>query len=61
MSKRKTDPRAGRALRDRAMSRPELRLASVPRESPAGATSYAIKKPDPEVERLVAEFKAKRS
>lgn len=45
--------RAIKARRDLAMSRPELRQASSPREFPAGPTSAPIKTADPETRRLV--------
>lgn len=60
MSKRKTDFRTIRARRDGAMARPELRLESEKRESPAGATSFPVKASDPETERLVREFMERR-
>jgi hypothetical protein len=60
MSKRKTDFRTIRALRDRAMARPELRLAASPRTPADGVTSFSIKDVDPETARLVLEYLEKK-
>ena len=60
MSKRKTDFRSIKALRDRAMARSELRLQGSPRAPAAGATSFSIKTEDPEIARLVAAFLARK-
>jgi hypothetical protein len=60
MTKRKTDARPARSLRDRAMSRPELQLPSVARVAPAGATSYAIKAEDSAIRRMIDEALAER-
>lgn len=43
-----------------ALDRPELRAASVAREAPAGVTAMPIKAQDPETQRLISEFLARR-
>ena len=60
MSKRKTDFRTIKALRDRAMARPELRLAGSPRAPAAGPMSFPVKAPDANTARLVADFLARK-
>ena len=48
-----------KARRDHALSRVEFREPSAPREPAAGATSFAVKKIDTDVARLVEEFYAR--
>lgn len=60
MSKRKTDFRTIKALRDRAMARPELRLAGSPRAPAAGPMSFPVKAPDADTALLVADFLARK-
>ena len=52
--------RIAKAKRAHALERVELRQATVPRISAAGATSAPLKTPDPEVERMVREFKERK-
>lgn len=61
MSKRsRGDDRAIRARRDGAMARGEFKYPTHPREPAAGATSFPLKAPDPDAERAIADFLAKR-
>lgn len=50
-----------KARRSHALARNELRQPTVPRVAAAGATSAPVKAADPETDRLVAEFLARRS
>lgn len=49
-----------RSRRQEALDRPELRGASVPRESAAGATSFPVKSEDSETRRLIDEALARK-
>ncbi len=48
-----------KAKRQAALARPEMLLPSTPRVSAAGATSFAVKAADPELHRMIEDFKAK--
>lgn len=50
-----------KARRSHALARNELRQPTVPRVAPTGPTSAPIKAGDPETERLVADFLARRA
>lgn len=52
--------RMAKAKRQKALDRNELRAASVPHVSAAGATSAPIKAPDPETAAMVEAFLRKR-
>jgi hypothetical protein len=53
--------KAAKGKRQFALDRPEMTQATVPRVSAAGAMSMAVKARDPEMERMIAEFQAKRT
>jgi len=64
MSRRHTGnemARMARAKRDIALERSELRGESVPRRSAAGPTSAPLKARDPNVDRMVEDFLARRA
>ena len=48
--------RAAKAKRGAALARPEIGAPTAPRRSPASPTSMAVKIPDADTGRLVAEF-----
>lgn len=52
--------RRGRAKREAALARPELRDPTVERVSAAGPVSMGVKALDPNHDRMVAEFLASR-
>lgn len=45
-----------KARRSAALTRPELRQASVPRQAAAGATSFPVKKESPSIRAAVDAF-----
>jgi hypothetical protein len=57
---RKALEKSRRARFQAALARPELRLPSVARESPASPTSAPTKKADPAVEALVQQYLARK-
>jgi hypothetical protein len=53
MTDHKQQSRQSRARRDSALSRPELRVPTEPRQSPAGVTSFPVKVVDDETRRMI--------
>lgn len=51
--------RRAMARREGALARAELREDSTPRESAAGPVSFPVKSRDPDVDRMIREFRAR--